>query len=249
MALQEELEKQGNILFKYRGILPVIILIVGLGVFAYSKYSAEPLSNNFVTRNIVFIAIGISIFGQIIRAYAVGYTPKNTSGRNTEDQLADTVNKTGIYSTVRHPLYVGNFFMWLGISVLTLNIWFIVAFILFYMIYYERIMFAEEQFLRKKFGEIYLNWAAETPAFIPSFKNWKKPALTFSWKKVLHKEKNGFLAIFVVIFIFKTVEIYIEKNIYIIEDTWLIYATAFALFYYIIVKYTKKWTNILNHDR
>lgn len=249
MALQEELEKQGNILFKYRGILPVIILIVGLGVFAYSKYSAEPLSNNFVTRNIVFIAIGISIFGQIIRAYAVGYTPKNTSGRNTEDQIADTVNKTGIYSTVRHPLYVGNFFMWLGISVLTLNIWFIVAFILFYMIYYERIMFAEEQFLRKKFGEIYLNWAAETPAFIPSFKNWKKPALTFCWKKVLHKEKNGFLAIFVVIFIFKTVEIYIEKNIYIIEDTWLIYATAFALLYYIIVKYTKKWTNILNHDR
>jgi len=249
MALQEEFEKQGNILFKYRGILPVIILLIGLGVFAYSKYLGEPVNDNFITQNIAFFAIGISLFGQIIRAYAVGHTPKNTSGRNTEDQLADTVNKTGIYSAVRHPLYVGNFFMWLGISVLTINLWFIIAFVLFYWVYYERIMFAEEQFLRKKFGDIYLNWAAETPAFIPSFKNWKKPALSFCLKKVIHKEKNGFLAIFVVIFIFKTVEIYIEKNTYIIEDKWLIYATIFAGIYYLIVKYTKKWTKILNHDR
>jgi len=82
--------------------------------------------------------------GLFIRAYAVGHTPANTSGRNTKEQLADELNTTGIYSMVRHPLYLGNFFMWLGAAVLTKNGWFIVAFILLYWIYYERIMFAEE---------------------------------------------------------------------------------------------------------
>jgi len=33
MALQEEMEKQGNFLFKYRGYLPLIIVAVGLAVF------------------------------------------------------------------------------------------------------------------------------------------------------------------------------------------------------------------------
>jgi hypothetical protein len=33
MALQEEMEKQGNFLFKYRGYLPLIIVAIGLAVF------------------------------------------------------------------------------------------------------------------------------------------------------------------------------------------------------------------------
>ena len=40
--------------------------------------------------------------------YCWAYT-KNTSGRNTHDQVADSLNTSGIYSIVRHPLYVGNF--------------------------------------------------------------------------------------------------------------------------------------------
>ena len=70
---------------------------------------------------------------------------------------------------VRHPLYLGNFFMWLGVAMLTENTWFSIAFVLFYAFYYERIMYAEESFLRAKFGKTYLDWAAQVPAFIPSF--------------------------------------------------------------------------------
>ncbi|GAI74444.1 unnamed protein product [marine sediment metagenome] len=40
--------------------------------------------------------------------------------------------------------------------------------------YYERIIFAEEEFLRKTFGDSYLKWAEQTPTFLPKCKNWKK---------------------------------------------------------------------------
>jgi len=154
MALQEEMEKQGNFLFKYRGYLPLIIVAVGLAVFIEPHLT---VIHFFVLKysTVEFIGLFISLFGLFIRAYAVGHTPANTSGRNTKEQLADELNTTGIYSMVRHPLYLGNFFMWLGAAVLTKNGWFIVAFILLYWIYYERIMFAEEQFLRRKFGSVY----------------------------------------------------------------------------------------------
>ena len=35
MALQEEFEEQGVFLFKYRGSLPIIILLAGFAVFAF----------------------------------------------------------------------------------------------------------------------------------------------------------------------------------------------------------------------
>jgi protein-S-isoprenylcysteine O-methyltransferase Ste14 len=240
MALQEEFEQQGVWLFKYRGTLPIVILFIGLGIYIYAALHPELfiIHDPAVKNYFLIFCIAVSLFGQYIRAYTVGHTPKNTSGRNTDEQVADTLNTTGIYSTVRHPLYVGNFFMWLGPALLTENIWFIVAFILFYWVYYERIMFAEEQFLRRKFGETYTNWAEKTPAFITSFKNFKKPNLSFSWKKVLKKEKNGFAAIFIIFCAFDVAAELLkgtqEFNIY------LIIAAAISVVLYLILKTLKK---------
>ncbi len=102
----------------------------------------------------------------------VGFTPKNTSGRNTSaGQIADELNATGIYSLVRHPLYLGNFFMWLGPVLFLRSFVVIVFFVLIYWLYYERIMFAEEQFLRRKFGETYDKWSEKVRSLIPSFKD------------------------------------------------------------------------------
>jgi len=200
MALQEEMEKQGNFLFKYRSWLPLLILLVGSLVYLSAVHQGKIDYNSDLTRAYQLAALAVCLLGLLIRIYSVGHTPKNTSGRNTKGQLAEELNSTGIYSLVRHPLYVGNFFMWLGIGVLTQNTWFVVAFIFIYWVYYERIMFAEEQFLRKKFGDSYLEWAENTPAFIPNFKNFRRPALSFSWKKVLKKEKNGVFAVFLLSF-------------------------------------------------
>lgn len=247
MALQEEFEKQGNFLFKNRSVLPLIILSVGL--FVFIKYQID----TFVNKESVFqsfyeyICLLVSFIGQAIRVYTVGHTPRNTSGRNTGGQLADEINTTGIYSTVRHPLYVGNFFMWLGIAMLTMNFWFIISFVLLYWVYYERIMFAEEQFLRKKFDTPYLEWAEKTPAFIPSLKNFVKPRLRFSWKKVVKKEKNGILGIFFLFFIFKSIENYIDNEIIFTTD-WSLYTLILGIIFYAGVKILSKKTDFLKEE-
>jgi protein-S-isoprenylcysteine O-methyltransferase Ste14 len=204
MALQEEFDRQGQWLFRYRGTIPLVILVIGLGIFLNSKLNpaSSILGNGFPKKYYEYICLAVSLLGLIVRIYTVGYTPKNTSGRNVKQQVADSLNTTGSYSIVRHPLYVGNFLMWLGPALLTENLWFVGFFCLVYWLYYERIMFAEEQYLRGKFGEPYLKWAERVPAFIPRFRGHVKPDTPLSWKKVLKKEKNGLAATFLVFFLF-----------------------------------------------
>lgn len=136
----------------------------------------------------------VSLSGQIIRAIAIGTSSKHTSGRNTKEQVADALNTKGIYSTVRHPLYLGNYFMWIGIVMFTFNIWFILTVSLLFWLYYERIMFAEERFLEKKFGQPYLDWSLKVPAFWPSFKNYERTEIPFSLKTILRREYSGITA-------------------------------------------------------
>ena len=105
------------------------------------------------------------------------------------------MNTTGIYSIVRHPLYLGNFVIWVGIVLFTRSILLAAFCFLAFFIYYERIIIAEETFLSQKFGEAFAQWAEKTPMFIPRFKLWCRPAYPFSWRVVLTREYPGFFAI------------------------------------------------------
>jgi protein-S-isoprenylcysteine O-methyltransferase Ste14 len=249
MALQEEMEVQGLWLFKFRSVLPLILLGGGFAFYVWSeKFQLRPFDDGSTNETwFMYACMIVSFLGLALRCYIVGYTPANTSGRNTtEGQVADTINQTGMYSMVRHPLYVGNFIMWLGVALLTASIWFVLVFVLVYWVYYERIMFAEEQFLRKKFGQNYLNWANKTPAFIPSLKNYKKPALAFSWKKVLKKEKNGFTAVFLVFYLFYAAGEWIQGDMP--SNNFLLYGTIISVVLYLILKMIKNNTKLLDEE-
>ena len=106
MALVDSWEKQGNFLFKYRGQIPVLLFLIAIPFLYYTP------DVNFIVQfywNVVSVLV--SILGFAIRFYTIGTTPKGTSGRNTKEQIAEFLNSTGIYSVVRHPLYLGNYLM------------------------------------------------------------------------------------------------------------------------------------------
>jgi protein-S-isoprenylcysteine O-methyltransferase Ste14 len=142
-----------------------------------------------------YSCLAVSFLGLFVRVVTIGYVPSHTSGRNTREQVAGQLNTTGIYSIVRHPLYLGNFLIGLGISLVQFVWWLPVIYSLAFWLYYERIMFAEEAFLLEKFGDKYRNWAAMTPAFLPRFGQWRQPLLPFSLLHVLRREYNGLMLI------------------------------------------------------
>jgi protein-S-isoprenylcysteine O-methyltransferase Ste14 len=242
MALKESIEKQGNWLFKYRSFLPLLIFTPGLGWYIYLTYQRDFVS--FWWLDLIFLCVGFLGLG--IRILTVGFTPKGTSGRNTtEGQVAETLNTSGIYSTVRHPLYLGNFFMWLAPVLMILDVWFALFFCAFYWIYYERIMYAEEGFLRKKFEKEYFAWAEKTPAFFPSFKNFRKSELDFSIKNVLKREYNGFFNLILIMTSFRLIAYAIVEQEFYLDLAWIIvFGIGFIIF--AILKILKKFTKALD---
>lgn len=193
MALVHSFEKSGNFLFRYRGQIPVVLFILAIPVVYFTDYSFLG-KYDWMYYALMILAIVVSFYGQYIRAVAIGTSNKNTSGRNTQEQVAEALNTTGIYSTCRHPLYLGNYFMWIGIVIFTFNIWFFAIVSLAFWLYYERIMFAEERFLERKFGDDYVNWSLKVPAFFPSRKNYVKGNIPFSMKTILRREYSGVTA-------------------------------------------------------
>lgn len=246
MALQEEFESHGNWLFRYRSYLPLVIILIGWARYLRRVVHPEEFPLFFSEFESMYFAVGIGVglLGLLVRVYTVGYSPRNTSGRNTkEGQVADTLNQTGIYSLVRHPLYVGNFLMWLGPALVTVDLWFIISFCLLYWVYYERIMYAEEQFLRRKFGNEYLVWSAKVPAFLPNFRKFTPPQISFSWKKVFKKEKNGLSALFLIFFLFDASVLFLNPA-HVPSITLSILCVGCG-FLYLVLKILKTKTSLL----
>jgi len=243
------MEIQGNWLFKYRSYLPLTVFLVGTVLYLRREIYPSTFFLEDTPYEIYYemFALAISLVGFFIRVYTVGHTPKATSGRNTKaGQIADKLNTAGAYSIVRHPLYLGNFFMWLGVAMLCGHIWFIVAFVLMFWIYYERIMFSEEQFLRKKFGDSYLEWSKNVPAFFLRFSNYKKTDIPFSWKKVLKNERTGLFELFLVFCLYDIAGELIGKTYKF--NYFLIVMTILTGVGYFVLRYLYKKTTLLNEE-
>jgi protein-S-isoprenylcysteine O-methyltransferase Ste14 len=245
MALIEQFRSQGDFLFRYRSFFPIPLFLAGLAYFCYIHYFGEAIIPEYV----YMVGLGVGLFGLFIRIITIGYVPKGTSGRNREKQVADVLNTKGMYSVVRHPLYVGNYFMWLGVAVVTGSVWFILLFSLVYWIYYERIMYAEEAFLRDKFGETYLNWANGVPSFIPDLRKWKNADSYFSTRNVVKREYIGLFNLIVVIFFFHLLANMFANGgaveLSSVYDWIWIGILAFTLLIFMVVRFLHKSTRVL----
>ncbi|MDA3844859.1 MAG: isoprenylcysteine carboxylmethyltransferase family protein [Candidatus Kapabacteria bacterium] len=244
MAMIEEFERSGNWLFKRRSFLPIVIFVM----LPLAVWFDPGSLIRFPEMQLAIFGLIVSFLGLVVRSYAVGFSAKYTSGRNRSGQVAGSVNKKGIYSIVRHPLYLGNFLMWLGLIIYTGMIWFILFVVLIFWVYYERIMFAEESFLRGKFKEDYSEWADRTPCFIPNFGLWDKTDSGFSFKKVIKNEIYGFVVIAVSVLYINAMRNYVATGNISADMHWLIFAgVSFVLL--IIIRYLKKNTNVFDNQK
>ena len=114
-----------------------------------------------------------------------------------------------------------------------------------FWVYYERIIFAEENFLRNKYGEPYLKWTMETPIFIPRLRGWRRPNLNFSFKNVLKREYSGFFALFFTCGLFDLIENYTRYDHWYLDNFWA-YSLCIIGSITIILRTLKKKTKILH---
>jgi protein-S-isoprenylcysteine O-methyltransferase Ste14 len=235
--------RQGNWLFRWRSY----VLLGFAPLFIVAVLQPEPIEHAFgEAADFLFegLCTAIAFLGLGIRIFTVGYVPRGTSGRNTKGQIASTLNTTGMYSLTRNPLYLGNAIIYMAIAMFTQSLTVVIAMGLFLVIYLERIIATEERFLSERFGETYLGWAREVPAFFPRFTGWVAPALPFSLVSVIRREYSGLFAIIVVLSLIELGrDIFEGKSQF--DAAWMIALVAGTAAYLAIIA-LKKGTRLLD---
>lgn len=246
MALRHSFEKSGNFLFKHRGEFPLVLFGLAVPVIIFTDNTFIQ-SSEILSWGLLLGSISLSMIGQLIRSVAIGKSAKQTSGRNTWGHEAKVLNTTGIYSVVRHPLYLGNFFIWMGIVCSVGNPWFVVVAALLFWLYYERIMFSEEVFLENEFKKEFVDWSMLTPAFIPSWKHYVKSPVRMSVKTLLRREYPGVSAA-IIGFLFVD---FVRNWVVLGSPSWLwshAVILLIALLISFVLRTLKHHTNLLKED-
>ena len=188
-GLVEEWTRTGNWLFRWRSYLPLLVLALLAALsFAFPSNAAGQVDRWELAGMLVSVA------GLVLRAWTVGHAPAGTSGRGTRKLEAVSLSTEGMYSVVRHPLYLGNLLIWAGVATTTGSPAAVAVTILVFWIYSERIMFAEERFLQERFGSAFTRWAARTPALLPAPRLWRPYRLPFSLLVALGRDHAAFYA-------------------------------------------------------
>jgi protein-S-isoprenylcysteine O-methyltransferase Ste14 len=242
MPLQEEFEEIGNRFFRWRSYLPLFMGALFIAaLLSYRHPLAAPRPGPAWQMGCLLV----SMIGLLLRFYTVGFAPRGTSGRNTRGQVAEVLNTSGMYSIVRNPLYLGNFLIWLGLALFIQVWWCTVIVVLCFTLFYERIIFAEEKFLREKFGAAFVDWAVKTPAIIPQFRNWRPPELAFSWKSGFKREYSSFFAMIASFTALAIIRDSLQAGKISLDQTWLM-IFAFGLIIYLTLRTLKKKTQLLS---
>ncbi len=172
----------GDQCFRFRAISVVPIILICFFVF-------NPDDPGRFNTLISISGFAIALFGGLIRMTSVGFSKPVTSGR--ENYLkADNLNTGGLYSLIKNPLYVGNFFIYNGVIIAYTSINALILLNIFFALNYYFIILSEENFLKKEFGKEYIDYFENVPKVIPNFKNYKKNEGKFSLLKVILREKN-----------------------------------------------------------
>ena len=141
----------GDAVFRCGGIAWGVFAVIAL-IFPYEYNLLRLILGSFFL-----------VAGQAFRFWAAGYIPNYRTSTIGAPKLV----VWGPYKWIRNPLYLGNFVMGLGWTLMLgwpCVLAFSVAFLTLYMII---VIPAEESFLESKFGEVYLEYRKNVPSFFP----------------------------------------------------------------------------------
>jgi protein-S-isoprenylcysteine O-methyltransferase Ste14 len=232
MLLNERLVKTGHLFFRYRGWQPLPML---LALFLERKHFA--LISESLGYELLCISIAFS--GILIRAFTVSFVHDGTSGRNTKEQKASELNTTGAYSICRNPLYLANYLILLGISMLSQNPEIVLINTVLFIVAYLPIILAEEAFLLEKFGERYREYARRTNCIEPSFAGYEKNSRDFSFTMVLKREHDTIFSNTLFLVLMELSREYGRVGTLRLEPVWIAFAVTAGLTW-ITIKYLKK---------
>lgn len=217
MRLTDHFPSAGDVLFRWRSYLPLVLLPLFAAGFIGAHYPHDSHTEGLTWEIGCWL---VAMAGVALRIWTVGTAPAGTSGRNTRAQKAAVLNTTGPYSVLRHPLYAANYLIALGLACFP-RAWAVPIIVsLAALLYYERIAAREEEYLEQKFGDAFRRWASITPALVPVLDRYRRPALPFRWRRALGREFHAIGLVSSAFFLLDVAEDLVVTGRLVIDPVW-----------------------------
>jgi protein-S-isoprenylcysteine O-methyltransferase Ste14 len=152
VAEQTRAARIGAWLFRYRGVLPIPVLLVPLCVHG----SMTPLT---WAAGLLTVAAG-----ELMRLSGVAAAGPATRRRT---RCVPHLVTDGAFAWARNPIYIGNAFVWTGVAIATGVLWYVPFAVAAFALEYGFIVRYEEGVLESTFGTAYLAYKRRTPRWIP----------------------------------------------------------------------------------
>ncbi len=107
------------------------------------------------------LGYGFGVAGIVLSAWAV-VTLMQAGTNIMPNRAADRLITWGPYRFWRHPIYMAETLMMLGLAQVTGNIWFVIAAALFTVLVLGLAVLPEERHLEARFGDAYLDYKARS---------------------------------------------------------------------------------------
>jgi protein-S-isoprenylcysteine O-methyltransferase Ste14 len=126
------INKIGKLLYKYRALIAVPF-------FVFLVFKSQPVGS-------LLVPVGLTLIGLVIRAWATGYIGRNARSQEFRSQYRIA---SGPYKILRHPLYIGNFFLVAGtVCLFNPRGWLAAGLIGMFLAEYGLFIYCEEKYLK-----------------------------------------------------------------------------------------------------
>jgi len=173
----------GEQLFKLRSFTPIPLFLI-MFFCHWWEWENDILVWSF---SLLFV-----ISGESLRLWALRYIGKFSRTRKGKGRVLIT---DGPYAHIRNPLYCGNLFILLGVTILSELIWLIPIVIILFFLQYHCIILWEEGVLLEHFPEDAEHYFQSVPRWLPKWQIVRSPLQThltprYAWQNVLGREKR-----------------------------------------------------------
>lgn len=184
-ALHRLLVAYGRFVFRYRDYLAPILLVAGVALTRPYPFLGDMRADVWLDA----LGIGITLCGQALRVGVIGLAYIQRGGHQKQI-AADHLVCEGLFAHSRNPLYLGNFLLIAGLTVIWNSFWLYLAVLLTAGTSLFSMVLAEEDFLRGKFGAEFDAYCARINRFVPRLRGLRATiaAFDFDWKRVVRKE-------------------------------------------------------------
>ncbi len=135
-----------------------------------------------VGRAMFLVGIVLAAIGMVGRIWCLTYS----SGYKSSELVTQ-----GPYSVCRNPLYFFSFIGLIGIGLATETFTLTLFLIAFFVLVYPAVIAGEEEFLRGKFGQSYVDYCSRTPSFFPRRDLFVEPESYIVQPRTLRRSLGG----------------------------------------------------------